>query len=26
LESTKEKVDSMYKLFYNKIIEIYEKI
>ena len=26
LESTKEKVDSMYKLFHNKIIEIYEKI
>jgi phosphomannomutase len=26
LESTREKVDSMYKLFHNKIIEIYEKI
>jgi phosphomannomutase len=26
LESTKEKIDPMYKLFHNKIIEIYEKI
>jgi phosphomannomutase len=26
LESTKEKVDSMHKLFHNKILEIYEKV